>query len=267
MEQFRQLSERDKMFKVLSIFLVIASVWGILQAVSTYKENRYIGTNEIGSTISFSGEGEVFAVADIASFSFSVQAEAETATKAQTESATKINVILKYLDEQGIKEKDIKTTNYNVYPKYEWTKQPCSGYYCPPSGERELVGYEASQTITVKVRDTEKAGTILSGVGELGTTNISGLNFTIDDEDKLKREARQLAIKDAKTKAKELARDLDVDLVRIVSFSESGYRPYYAKGLEMAMMDSGMGGGEIVPEIPMGENKISSSITIIYEIR
>ncbi len=260
-------SEKERLFKMISVFLVFATILVILLSVGAYKTNQYIGKDEIGSTISFIGEGEVFAVADIASFNFSVTEEAVTATEAQDNSAKKINAILDYLEDQGVKEKDIKTTNYNVYPRYEWTERPCNGYYCPPSGERELVGYEVSQSITVKIRETEKAGTILSGVGELGATNISSLNFTIDDEDDLKREARQLAIKDAKAKAKELARDLDVKLVRIVSFSESGYRPYYAKGLEMTVMDSGMGGGEIAPEIPMGENKISSNVTIVYEIK
>ena len=271
MEQFKQLSEKDKMFKVLSVFLVIASVWGILQAVGTYKENKFIGTDEIGSTISFSGEGEVFAVPDVASFGFSVTEESSTATQAQEDSATKINAILGYLDEQGIKEKDIKTTNYNVYPRYEWRDEnpalSVSYSYPRPGGTRVLVGYEVNQTITVKVRETEKAGTILSGVGELGATNISGLNFTIDDEDELKREARKLAIKDAKDKASELSRDLGVKLIRIVSFNESGAYPQYDKVM-FAMEDMEMGvGGAVTPEIPMGENKITSNITITYEIR
>jgi len=79
----------------------------------------------------------------------------------------------------------------------------------------------------------------------------------------LKKQARAEAINKAKTKARELASQLGVRLVRITNFSESGVVPiprYFA--LEEA---AGMGGGEI-PQIETGENKISVTVTITYEI-
>lgn len=253
--------------KLISVFLIIMSVFMVFKTIGAYKENKYIGQDIIGRTMYFTGEGEVFAVADIATFSFSAIGEGETPADAQNMSAEKVNQAVDYLKENGVEEKDIKTTDYNLSPRYEWKNNPdvsCYGTGCPQS--RVLIGYEVTQTISVKVRETSKAGEYLAGIGSFGLDNISSINFSIDDEDGLQREARKLAIEDAKNKAEELSKDLGVKLVRIVNFSESGAYPYATKAAVY-----GIGGGAmedaIVPQIPVGENKISSSVTITYEIK
>lgn len=252
--------------RMLVLVLLVLAVFLIFKTLNTIKEYRFIGGGIAATnTISVSGEGEVFAVADIAEFSFSVVEEKATVNEAQDIAAKRVNSILDFLDKSDIKETDIKTTNYNVYPRYEFERKSCNGGFCPP-GERVLKGFEVSQSISVKVRDTGDAGKILSGIGELGATNISGLNFTIDDEDDLLEEARKKAIEDAQKKAKQLAKDLDVKLVRVVSFSEFVNQPQFRTFAfaEIAKMDSAGGG---VPEIPVGENKITSNVSITYEIR
>jgi uncharacterized protein YggE len=216
----------------------------------------------------------VFAVPDVAEFSFSVTEENMAVGKAQENATKKMNAILDSLKKGGVEEKDIKTIGYNVNPRYEWeTKQQIcpAGAYCPPvnNGERVLKGYEVSQTVSVKVRDTAKAGELLASVGSLGAQNVSGLNFTFDDEDKVIADARKEAIEDARAKAKELARTLGVNLVRVVNFQEGyGGGPTYYKGVEMMAAD-GRGGAvaNVAPEIPAGENKVTSNVTITYEIR
>lgn len=233
----------------------------------TLQEARYINTGP--TTISVTGEGEVMAVPDIGEFSFAVRAEGEDATAAQEASAEAINEILAYLKEAGVAEKDVKTQNYNLNPRYRYEERACPpNSYCPP-GERVIDGYEVSQSVTVKVRDTAAAGELISGVGDRGATNISSLRFTIDDEDALKAEAREKAIADAKEKARMLADDLDVRIVRMVGYWEDqgGYpEPYYARA-EMAM-DSAMGfGGEVAPSIPTGENSTISRVNITYEVK
>jgi uncharacterized protein YggE len=92
------------------------------------------------------------------------------------------------------------------------------------------------------------------------------VQFTIDDADKLKAEAREKAINDAKVKARELRGQLGVRLGRIVSFSENtgGYpMPMY----EMKGAATGMGGGGGGPELPTGENEITVNVSITYEIK
>jgi len=220
--------------------------------------------NEIVNTITVSGKGEVVVKPDIATVSFGVTAENMDVAKAQTESATKINNIVAFLKSKKVDEKDIKTTNYNIYPRYDYI-QTAQTY--PYGGKQVLSAYVVSQTVEVKIRTIADAGAILSGVGEFGVTDVSGLNFTIDDEDTVKNQARDLAIIDAKDQAKVLAKGLGVRLVKITSFSENGNYPIYY-GMAKSMMAEGLGGGDaIAPQIPVGENKVTSNVSITYEIR
>lgn len=252
--------------KALTIALAALALLAFVQILIGLREYKYIGAGvSATNTIVVSGEGEVFAVPDIATFSLSVTEEAKDVEDAQTEATRKTNDIIDYLKSSGVGKKDIKTTNYNVYPRYEYRETSSSGVI-RPGGERVLVGFEVTQSLSVKVRDTDKAGEILSGVGTRGATNVSGLSFTIDDEDDLKDEAREMAIDDAKDKAEALAKDLGVDLIRIVGFNEGGGfdGPVYARA-ESVSFDNAIGGG--VPDIQVGENKITSNVTITYEIR
>jgi uncharacterized protein YggE len=73
-----------------------------------------------------------------------------------------------------------------------------------PNRETTIVGYTATQSISVKVRDADNANEVRTGLANLGITNISGPTFSIDDEDKLKDEARSLAIEKARDKSKSL---------------------------------------------------------------
>jgi uncharacterized protein len=263
-------TQKEKLFKTLSLFAIVMTLFVVVKGVNEIRESKFIGGGTVPqSTITISGEGEVFAVPDIAMFSFGVDEEAGTVAKAQDGAAKKINAALAFLKDSGVKEKDIKTTNYSVYPRYEFRREEivCITFPCPqPPGERVLIGYQVSQNVSVKVRDVDEAGEILSGIGVLGVTNVSGLSFSVDDEDVLQREARQMAIEDAQDKAKELARDLGVRLVRIVSFSESGSQPYPRFFAENAALGKG-GDALVVPDIPVGENKIVSRVSISYEIR
>jgi uncharacterized protein YggE len=224
--------------------------------------------NPMPATISVSGEGEVLAVPDVGQFSFSVNATADDAATAQEESGTKINTILAYLTDQGIADKDIKTQNYNLYPQYRYEERICvaGNSYCPP-GERVADGFEVSQTVSVKIRQTDTSGAVIAGVGERGATNISGLNFTIDDTDALKADARAQAIKDAQEKAEVLAQQLGVQIVRMSYYSEDGgnYQPYYKEqSMNYAMEDASSFEGA---DMPVGEDSTTVQVNITYEVK
>ena len=128
------------------------------------------------------------------------------------------------------------------------------------------MGYNVSQTVELKIRDISVAGEILSGIGEFGATDVSGLNFIVDNEDEINDQARDLAIQDARTQAKVLAKSLGVRLVKIVNFSENGDYPVYY-GMEKAMAVGGGMADSVAPQIPAGENTITSNVSITYEIR
>ncbi len=247
---------------LFAIALVAAIAALAAYAYTTFKYSSYIYGGP--TTITVEGEGEVFARPDVATFNFGVTAEAADASAAQEQSALAMNEITSYLTEQGIADGDIKTTNYNLSPRYEYVQrdgQICGPGFCPP-GERQLAGYTVNQTIEVKLRDTENAGNVISGVGERGATDISGLRFTIDDESALQAEARANAIADAQEKARQLADDLDVRIVKLRGFWENN-QPQYGYGGDGRMMES----ASVAPDVPTGENTITSRVSVTYEIR
>lgn len=250
--------------KLLMSLTLVAAIFALASYALLNFDTKAPGAYE--ATISVNGEGEVLAVPDVGQFSFSVNAEGETASEAQERSGTAVNDILAYLRDQGIEDKDIKTQNYNLYPRYRWEERVCpAGSFCGP-GERVEDGFEVTQTVSVKVREADTAGSVIAGVGERGATNISSLNFIIDDIDALKAEAREIAIVDAKANAEQLAKDLGVDLKRIVSFYEEGgnrYEPQYeARAFSLESADAGFGGAEL----PAGEESTTVSVNITYEI-
>jgi uncharacterized protein YggE len=227
---------------------------------------RYVGAGITpGNTISVSGYGESYSTPDIATFTYSVVSEKPTVAAAQADATAKANATTDYLAQAGIEKKDIQTSNYSINPVYDYVQQACVNGICP-GGRQVLRGYEVRQTTAVKVRDTQKAGDLLAGVGGKGATEVSGLQFTFDNPNQGQDEARQKAIADAKAKADELAKELGVGIVRVVSFNESsGGNPppvYYTKDAAVATQSAGS-----APAISTGQNKISSSVSVTYEIR
>lgn len=245
-----------------SLTLVVVVIALLSYAYLTLEQAKHAST--MPATISVAGKGEVMAVPDLGQFSFTVQAEGATAEEAQAQSATKMNAILAYLREQGIEERDIKTEGYNLTPRYRFEERPCPiNTFCPP-GEQIEDGFEVFQSVTVKVRATDKAGAIIAGVGEREATNISGLIFTIDDTDALKAEAQKVAIEDAKAKAQILADQLGVEIVRMVSYYEDmGHYGMY----DMPMAMEARAGDMMSPELPMGEETTAVTVNVTYEVK
>ena len=229
---------------------------------------RGIGHSDVypSNVITVEGTGEATAIPNIATITFSVTESGTVVGEAQTKATAKMDKALAFLKDSGVEEKDIKTTSYNVYPKYE-NQPPCYGGVCPSYNPR-ITGYEISQSIEVKVRDTAKAGDVLQGLGSAGVQNISGPNFALDDEDSVKSEARANAIKEARAKAEVLAKQLGVRLGKVVSFYENtgGYPMMYEKAYGGAM-DAAMTNEAPAPSLPVGENESSVSVSITYEIK
>lgn len=250
---------------MFAVLVLLASLFIVVKIAAEMKSYQFIGHGIAPTnTISFSGTGDVFAIPDIASVTFSVVGEGKTVDEAQKGTTAKISAALGFLKTSGIEEKDIKTLNYNSYPKYDTQiLPPCYDGNCPVRNPK-IIGYEVNETIAVKIRNTDNAGKIALGLGKIGVSNMSGPDFTIEDQDALQAQARKKAIDDAKQKAATLSRDLGVKLLRIVGFNESGNYPIYFNKAES------MSGGDVMaptPELPKGENKITSNVTITYEIR
>ncbi|MCR4311304.1 MAG: SIMPL domain-containing protein [Candidatus Taylorbacteria bacterium] len=252
-----------KLLKVGGITLALLALLIFSKTITEMKGWSLIGKDvPLQTTITVSGKGEVVVKPDIATFSFGIQQESLVVADAQDKVAKSENEILSFLKKEGVALEDIKVSGYNIYPRYDYVRSDTLS-----GGRQVLAGYVVSESVEVKVRKIGDAGSLIGSLGELGATNISGLSFGIDDDDAVQAQAREEAIADAQANAKKLAKELGVSLARVVSFSENGNYPpgpiYYAKA-EMAM-DVGRGGA--TPELPSGTNKVTSQVSITYEIR
>jgi hypothetical protein len=240
-------------------FLVVVSIF--LLASTQQKIETAATTN----TVSFSGEGKVSAKPDIAKAYISIITEATTTKAAQDQNSTKSQKVVEYLKGKNVDDKDIKTSSYNIYPQYDYSCQ-YSGRPCDEVSK--IKSYRVDQSIEVKIRNLDEAGNILDGVVSAGANQVSSFNFTIENPDALQAQAREKAIADAKDKANNLKKQLNIKLGRIVNFVEGGnYYPMYesAKALDSSM--AGRGGTDVSPSLPSGESEITVNVTITYQIK
>ena len=254
-------------------YLGLAIIFGILGVAiaALLYVNSYSQSIDPGTTRNFTvtGEGKSVAVPDIAEFIFSVITEGGTDIAGiQKQNVDKVNRAINFLKENGVDAKDIRTTGYNVSPRYSYSSCPPvfsegrDAVVCPPP---KITGYTIDQTVQVKVRDFAKVGELLSGVVDQGANSVSQLNFTVDDRSGYENQARAEAIQKAKEKAVALAKAGGFHLGRLLSIDEgSSPIPYYG--------DVGFGGGpsavkEAAPVIEPGSQEITVSVSLRYEIK
>jgi uncharacterized protein len=204
--------------------------------------------------ITVQGTGEVTATPDVASISLGVttgpQASADVATALLSKT---FEAVVADVQRLGVKEEDITTTNLSVQPVYDFGE-----------GERTLRGYEAFESIRIKVRDLDTTGDIVASASREGVNQVGGISFDIDDPDELQRRAEAAAIADARDNAEQLAEALEVRLGRVKTFtsSDTPAPPVFAR----AALES-VGGDAAGPPVPQGSQDVTATITITYELR
>lgn len=239
-------------------------VWALLTAVIIggcfYLAGKHLEvkgplTNPL--VISVSAEGKVSTPPDIAWVSFGITTGRQPTAKAATDVIKKnMANILGAVKSLGIAEKDITTENFYLSPEYDYTT----------SGQIPR-GFQATQTLRVKVRDLDKVGDVLTAATNAGANQAGGINFSVDNPDAMKAQAREIAIGKAKAKAEVLAKNLGMSLGRMTAFSEDGaYNPPMPMMMK-ANYDAGANMVERSLEIPAGEQEIVTNVTITYEVR
>ncbi len=247
---------------VATIFLMAVTAVTAVEFFNRLKENRYIGRDmEFRNEITVSGQAEKFVRPDLALVVLGIKTEGKTVEEVMSENTRAMNGVIEVLkDEIGLPEGDLRTTQFNLSPRYEWHEQR-EGI----RGERVLVGYEANQSLEVKVRDFDQIGQIIERATARGANQVGELRFDLEDEELTKKEIRAEAIAQARSKARDLAEQLDVRLVRVTNFREDVPAIPWARGMaEMMYSDSAEPAG--APSIQPGENKVEVSVSITYEI-
>ena len=237
---------------VLTLFLVFA---GFKQLVGGINDFRNGGTNNVPQTVSFSGEGTVKSVPDTAKVEVGLVTEGKDSISVQNENTSKMNAVISFLKGQGIKDEDIKTSNYNLSPKYDYYK-----------GKSTLAGYIINQMITITVRDLTKVGKVLDGSVSSGANQVNSVSMFVDKPEEMKNKAREDAVKQAKEKALTTSKLAGFRLGRVVSFYESsvGEPPMY---YETAMGKGGSSSVSPLPQIEPGSQEIKINVTLTYLIK
>jgi len=252
-DETKQFELSNRLFVVFAILLVgVLGFW----TAKVFIDFQSL-PNNYPREITVSGEGRTFAVPDIALIQLGAVTEGLKVGDVVKENTEKMNNILKEIKDLGIEEKDIKTTTYNLAPRYEWAED----------GKRIFKGYTLTQQINVKIRNFEKIGDVLEKSTEKGANLVGDLQFSIDEPEKVRQEARKEAIERAKTKASQIATDSGLKLVKLVNVYEDYYPRTYSDTLYKSL--EATGGGEIAapPEIQPGEQEVTVTIYLTYRVR
>ena len=202
-----------------------------------------------------SGKGEVSVVPDIVSLRLGIEAQETSVAEAQTKAAEAMNKVMAALTESGIDEKDIQTQYFSIQQVTKWNRE---------TEEQIIIGYRVTNTVTAKIRDTDKAGSIIDAVAKAGgdLTRINGISFSVDDPSAYYEEAREKAMDEAEAKAKQLARLGGVTLGKPTYISEGAPPIVYPR----AVYEVAPAQAPAETPISPGEMEISLTVQVTYAI-
>jgi len=249
--------------KIFITLLGILLVYAIVLVGSMIRNNLqqyyFIGqADKMERTITVEAEGKVTATPDIAVTTMGMIAEGKTVAEAQEKNTLVMNNLTAELKKMEIAEGDLQTLNYNIYPHYNYTE----------ADGQVLDGYEVHQSLKVKIRDLEKASDVLALAGTVGVNSVSGIEFTIDDDEIYKNQAREKALEKVGEKTKMLADSLGIQIIKVVSYNEyvagDNGMPYYEDSYAKAAY--GLGGGS-APSVQAGSTDVVMNVAVTFEIR
>jgi uncharacterized protein YggE len=202
-------------------------------------------------TVTVTADGTASGTPDTAIVQLGVRTRADSANEALDLANQKATDLLAALDFGGVEKEDITTTNVFVYPQYG-------------NDGRQVTGYEAGNTVSVKIRDIENAGSIIdAAAGVVGDEIVlEGVSFTIDDTGALREAAREDALTNARTQAEQLASASDLSLGDIVSIVEGSVPEIPVFRAETAAADAAGGSVPIEP----GQQELNLAVTVVYEL-
>lgn len=214
-------------------------------------------TTQKQSTFDVSGESEVSVIPDEATVSLGIEINRQRVVDAQNEVNKIMLDVVDQLRKLEIKDTDITTTQYSVYPEYDYL-----------NGARRTAGYRVSSTVRVKVRNFAKVNDVIDSATGQGVTNVNGVTFNLSEEkeEETKKAAREEAIDKARKNAQELADLAGMKLGKIVNIYEIPQYDNPPVAYDMVRADAAMGGGpETKTEIQPGTSSYTYSVTISYE--
>jgi uncharacterized protein YggE len=204
-------------------------------------------------TITVPGEGRVRVRPDLADLRVGISLTEQSVQAARTAGALALQGVLSRLRTLGIKDHDIQTSIISMTPGYDYSDRN------PP----RLVGYALTNTVSVVIRDLERVGDVIDGALTSGATTLDSIAFRVADPGPAEREARELAVADARARAETLAAAAGVSIAGVAAINEGGA----AIPFEGFSAVRSMAAKDAATPVEAGMNEISIAVTVTFTIR
>ena len=232
----------------LALFAPLA----LLIAPLAFAQNQPAPLPADATLLQVSAHGESHRTPDVAEISAGVVTRNGEANAAMRDNANRMNAVIAALKKAGVADRDIQTSSISLDPQYTYSNNQ------PPT----LTGYQASNTVNVRLRDIGKVGDVLDALVKQGANQINGPTFAVDKPDAALDEARTAAIRQAQARADLYATATGLKVRRIVSISESGAVTQPPRPPMMAMAKSADAGTPIAA----GENTLGIDLDVEFEL-
>jgi uncharacterized protein len=197
--------------------------------------------------VTVTGEATIAVAPDAAMIRIGVSSQDKTAREASDANARQMTAVLAAIKSSNIAERDIQTSRLSLQPQYDPNK----------SGTARLTGFQATNQVTIRIRDIGSLAAVLDSAISAGANEMSGIEFIVSDQSKLLDRARDDAIADARRKAELYAKAAGSRLGHVVAISEEGSTP---PPRPMQALRAGA-----VPISP-GEQTLRAAVTVSYEL-
>lgn len=207
--------------------------------------------------VSVSGEAKIKMAPNLAILSVSVQTEHRTATTAASTNADKMDAVIKALKKAGIDEETIETNGYNLYEMNHWD-----------DGQRIKDGYRVSNNITFKTEDLDHIGDLLDVAIKAGANSVNSPQFTIADQDQLKLELLEMAMKNAQAKAKVLVESVDASMGPVITINENSISGSWYRTANYSMdMAKAEVAAPVATPIMAGDLELTAYVNVVFAIQ
>lgn len=206
-----------------------------------------------GTLLNISSNAEASRVPDVATLSAGVVTQAADGNSAMRQNAQQMDKVLAAIKAAGIAERDVQTSGINLSPQYRYAENEAP----------KITGYQASNTVSLKVRDITRLGKVLDALAAEGANQINGPHFEIDQPEPVHDEARLAALEKAQARARTYAKALGLQVRRIVSISEGGggnFRPVMMRAAAAPMA------ADVSTPVSPGETTVSVNLDVVFEL-
>ncbi len=232
---------------ILALAIVVVALWSNVSPAEA-------AADATERTISVSGSGRLTVAPDTAVVRLAVETNRSNAADASQANAELMTKVQNTLTAVGVDKKDISTTGYSIYQRYDYVE-----------GKRVSRGYDVSNYIVFKVRNLDKTGSLLDLAIRAGANRVDGITFTVEDSAKYTQELLTLAMQNAQLKADILLEAAGAKRGEVITISESSYQPLYQSDMNMRFADDSMKAMSVTPIQPE-DLVLKADIHVVFRI-